>query len=105
MRRRFPLAYSAALAWHVDLPTYNIVAGSFLPIRAALTHADGIQPGATVAAVLATNPTVMCDIPDEYAGDDEGNVDVANLRRLYKGNARFDRPDYTPPKPDRPIPR
>lgn len=99
MRKRFPVAHSPARGYHVALPTYLMIDGSWLPITPTLIHRDGPLPAAAVAAVLALDPTVLVEIPNDYIDPLTGEIDVPRIRETYRRNPHYDRPDWTPPKP------
>lgn len=62
-RIRVALVFKGGV-WRPDLPSYQEVPGSYLPITPALIHAGGVLFGAAAAAVLALNPSVLVDVPD-----------------------------------------
>jgi len=127
MRRRFLITYSPGLGYHVDLPRFQMIPGTWRPIIAGGVNIPaGTHPGTgaptppSVADVCDGNGihhlvqpsdpriaqiTVECEIPDTYYGDDVGDIDLDNLRRIYAAHPRYDRADYLPPRPDRPIPK
>lgn len=83
MRRlRVKVKFAAILGYYVDLPTYQMVDGSWAPVTANLLTARGVIPGADPAAVLALNPTVEVDVPEEDCTR-AGAVDPASIKKRY----------------------
>jgi hypothetical protein len=126
MLRRFPLTFSPERGWHVALPTYAMIPGTWLPkiaggvpIPAHINSTTGAAVPAGVADVCDGNgihhrvqpndpriANLSCEVefPDDYFGNAAGDLDVANLRLKYKGNPLWDRADLVPPRPAVPIP-
>lgn len=104
MRKRVPLVYSAALGWHVDLPTYEMVPGSVQPFhRAGLIERGEVLPAAPVAGVLGLMPTVVVLLPDDWPMRADGQLDAPGLRAMYRGSRRgHGRADYQPPRIEEP---
>ncbi len=99
MRKRAPATYNAKTdTWHVDLPTYSIIPGTWQPITPDLIGDNGVHPTASPAKVLAKHPTVEVEIPDEWPLTADGQIDAERLRIMYRGHPRFGSDDFTPPK-------
>jgi hypothetical protein len=95
MRKRVKLQYSATRGWHVDLPSYRMIDGTFEPVTANLMHANGVLPGARVAAVLALGPTVEVEVPaaDCRSGDGAVEIDLQKIHARYPQWAKRAAPD------------
>lgn len=96
MRKRVPLTAAMKRGYYVDLPTYVIVEGSFLPVTSGKISAEGVLAKAQVTDVLALKPSVLVDLPDEWEVKD-GQLVAGALRKRYKEHAWFGSNDYTPP--------
>jgi len=78
--------------WHVHLPAYAMVAGSFQPIIAGKVHADGVFPNAVLTPAEEAQLTVEVEVPaDECTA--EGKLDKAKIRAKYRGQPKWDRLD------------
>jgi hypothetical protein len=97
MRKRVQLVWSPVNGWFVNLPTYQMIAGTWLPIRANLIHKDGAYPDTDPQAVLDLEPTVEVEIPDNFPLRTDGQADERKLRQQYKDHPTFGRGDYAPP--------
>lgn len=97
MRKRVRLHFTQDRGWHVDLPTFRIIDGSFLPVTKDIITSDGIPPKANPNDVAGLLPTVEVDIPDEYIADDGSGIDFAKIRAIHKGHPRWD-DDAKPPR-------
>lgn len=94
----FDPAAGVAGTWRVELPSYEMIAGTFAPIKAGLIHADGIEPGADPADVLALGPTVDVELPDYTPTDKKtGQLDLAALREMYPSDADVNAKDFASP--------
>jgi len=98
MRKRVKLRFSVELNWHVDLPTYTMVRGSLRPMIPNKTHADGVIVGVDPADPALSGLTVEVECPDDYADPTTGKIDRDRVQRKYRGNPKWDRPDWTPPE-------
>lgn len=94
MRKRFLLSFSKLHGWHVQIPSYSMVPGSFEPVTSGLVSVDGIESGAQPADVLALGASVLCEIPDDWAVDSSGDLDVVALRRLYRNHFFYGTLDF-----------
>lgn len=97
MRKRVKLSYTAQTGWHVDLPTYQMIPGTCLPIIAGKTTPDGVLPTANPADPALNALTVQIECPDDYADPTTQKINPSQVRRKYKGNPKWDRPDWIPP--------
>jgi len=85
-------------AYHVHLPTYMMVPGSWLPIIPGRVDKDGVlsmQPdGKPVVLTPAEHAQITCevDVPEDIV-DAQGRLDKAKIRAKYKGQPRWDRQD------------
>lgn len=84
MRKKLVLSYEAITnRFFINLPTYTMIPGTFGPVTTSLIFADGIHSGANVAAVLALNPYVECDFPDEYVTP-SGDLSASRIAAMYE---------------------
>lgn len=97
MLKRVPIAWDAQRGYHIDVPTYQMLAGTWLPIVKGMLHRDGAHPDANPADVLQQSPTVIALLPDDLELTPQGQIDKMHVARKYAGHGRFDHPDYTPP--------
>ena len=97
MLKRVLLSYEPARGYFVNLPTYQVIAGTFLPIQKGLMHRDGAYPNAEPTDVMALKPTVIVSAPIEDCMTDEGQVCRLKLSEKYQGNTLYDNADYQPP--------
>jgi len=85
-------------AYHVHLPTYAMVPGSWLPLIPGKIDKDGVlstQPdGKPVVLSPAELAQLTCEVlvPDDECND-QGQPDKAKIRQKYKGQPRWDRDD------------
>lgn len=98
MRKTLPLAHNDRFGWHVDMPTYAMVAGTFGPAVANVIHPHGIPHGTVPAEVLKHAPYVTVELPEDTPLDLFGNVDAAAMRHRYRGHPRFGSDTWHPPK-------
>lgn len=98
MLKRVALDFSSTRGYHVRLPTYTMMPGTFLPIIKGVIHADGAYPNAEPKDVLAVTPTVIVSIPDAYTLDSDGQLDKLAIIRTHEGHAIYGRYDYAPPR-------
>lgn len=98
MLKRVPLSWHAQIGWHVDVPTYFMIACTHLPIEPGMIHRDGVYPNADPADVLKLKPTVIVSLPDDECIGDDGQLCHMKMAEKYRGNPRFDSADYVPPK-------
>jgi hypothetical protein len=63
-RKRYRVVHKDG-SWKVDLPTYEMVPGSFLPVIAGKSTANGPLPGTAPNDPAMSGATVQVDIPDE----------------------------------------
>lgn len=98
MRKRFHLMVDANGSLRVDMPTYAMVPGTFLPIVAGVTHADGVAPGQAETAVATHAVSVLVEIPGDTPLMPQGMVDAATMRRRYREHHRFGSDTWTPPR-------
>jgi hypothetical protein len=91
MRKRLPITYTAQRGWHVALPTYQMIPGTFQPITKGLIDKDGVLAAADTTKVLTLTPTVEVDFPDEYMHDDLDGIDPGKIRNMYKDHPLWSR--------------
>jgi len=84
-------------SYHVDLPTYAMLAATFEPITNALLHAHGPYPDADPKDVMALNPTVIVDVPDDCCDHTTQTISPEKIRALYSNVPRFAHPDWKAP--------
>lgn len=77
-------------AWSVDLPTYQMVNGSFLPIIEGLIDEEGVLTEADPHDRRLKGLTCLVDVPDAYANGDGTAVDMDKLREIHRGHKRWD---------------
>lgn len=97
MLKRVPITFTDDRGYHVNLPTYFMIAGTFLPIEKDLIHRDGAYPNAEPADVMALKPTVIVSAPLEDCLTPEGQVCPVKLAEKYRGNDLYDHSAYVPP--------
>ena len=110
MRKRVPLWWSAARGYHVDLPSYDTVDGTFEPITPGVIDANGVllevynDSAGTAhsrpydpAKVLALAPSVELELPDEWFDEKGEFIGTAALREMYIEHMRFGDEFYVPP--------
>lgn len=98
MRKRTPLIFDAVLqTWHVDLPTYSIVAGSVLPIIPLKSDGNGVLNGVLPNDAALNALTCQVDIPDDTPLLPGGQIDAAAMQKRYKDHPRFGNPTWIPP--------
>jgi hypothetical protein len=99
MRKRAPLHYDKTTgAWTVDLPTFAMIPGTFLPIIKDKIDANGILLAFTEEDQARYHPTVEVEIPDHWPKNDTGELDHKKLRAMYTEHPRFGSKGWTPPK-------
>lgn len=93
MRRRVKLIYSAERGWHSDLPTYTMIPGSVLPVIPRVTTPDGVLAGVNPTDPRLATLTVDIDVPDALINQATGEIDIALIREVYRGNPLWDTDD------------
>lgn len=89
---------NGAPEYFVNLPAYSMVNGSFDPVVIGLIHADGIDPKADPAAIMALNPTVLCEVPASDLHPLTGKPSATIIGLRYREHAVFgDAKTYVPP--------
>lgn len=104
MLKTVPISYSPTRGYYVNLPTYNMVQGTWEPVTPNLLHANGAYPKADPMQVLALNPTCIVEIPDYIPMDESGNIDPVPFAEVYKNHPYFGTTHYTPPALTEPDP-
>lgn len=97
MLKRTPITYTETRGYHVALPTYQIIGGTFLPIKKGVLHKDGPYPNAEPADVMALKPTVIVMAPLEDCLTEVGQVCPVKISTKYQGHPIYDSADYQPP--------
>src|SRR6266699_3330525 len=97
MRKRVLLTRLPSGAWSVDLPTYNMIAGTHQPIVEELIHANGLYPKFTDEDLARLAPTVEVELPDDWPIKADGQLDAERLRAMYRDHPRFGAKAYIPP--------
>lgn len=98
MLKRFHLDNNETVGWHVDLPTYRMVAGSFLPLVTDVIGPHGIAHGNANDILSKHTPSVMVELPEDTPVLATGDLDVDGLRRRYRGHGRYGQTSWMPPK-------
>lgn len=93
MRKRVKVTYDATRGFHVDLPSYAMVPGTFEPVTPDLVAADGVLATAKVADALALGLTVEVDVPDEDCDCEKGAIDPKKIRARYRAWRQRAAPD------------
>lgn len=83
MRKRVAVVVDGAGRFAVDLPCYQVVPGSYLPVVAGLIGPDGPLPGAKPDVVLAKQCTVEVDVFGEVAAAFDGPQGVDAFSRTF----------------------
>jgi len=97
MLARVKLTHTVNRGWHVDVPTYSMIADSFLPIIPGKIDKNGPLATTNPADPALNAMTVQVECPDNYAHPITGKIDNPRIRAIYQGNPKWDRPDYIPP--------
>lgn len=97
MRRRLRLSYSTARGFYVDMPTYAMVPGTFLPVVAGVIDKDGPASGGDPTAIMGHNPSVEVILPDDVLLTVGGMIDAASIRHRYSSHHRFGLAAWNPP--------
>lgn len=97
MRKRMVLAHNERLGWHVDMPTYSMVAGAFSPVVPGVIHANGIDHPNPAQVIRDHAPSVEVELPDDTPMDLLGNVDAQVLRHRYRDHPHFGADTWQPP--------
>jgi len=85
-------------SYHVHLPAYVMVPGSWLPKIPDRVDGDGVlshaPDGKPVVLTPAEKAQLTCEVivPDNEV-DDENRLDKAKIRAKYRGQPRWDRDD------------
>ncbi len=98
MRKSVRLTRLQDGTWGVDLPNYNMIAGTHRPIVPKLIHADGLDPKFTDHDLARLAPMVEVEIPDNWPFTAEGQIDAEALREMYRDHPRFGAKDFIPPR-------
>lgn len=98
MRKRFPLCWTEAKGFHVDLPSYTMIAGTHAPLIKNVCHADGICPGVDPADVIAAGVSILVDLPESVPLTSAGQVDAPKLRKHYPSHCPHGDAGWKPPK-------
>lgn len=97
MLKRVPLSWDVQRGYHVNVPTYFMIACTHLPIKPGMIHRDGVYPNADPADVMRLKPTVIVSMPEDECVGEDGQLCHTKMAEKYRGNMRFDSADYEPP--------
>jgi hypothetical protein len=97
MRKRVRLTRDPNDVYTVDLPSYAMIPGTWRPVIPNKTTPDGVLPTTNPSDPVLNALTVEVECPDDYANPTTGRIDRDRVRTKYKGNPKWDRPDWTPP--------
>jgi hypothetical protein len=93
MRSRQPLFWSKDRSWHVDLPTYAMIADTLEPVIPGLTDKNGVLIAADPKDPQLAQITVLVEHPDEYADENTGLLSPFQIRRHHREHPEWDNPD------------
>jgi len=85
-----------SLGYHVHLPTYTMVPGSWQPLIPDKVDKDGVLAkmpdgkDVELSAAEKAQLTVDVDVPDDEV-DDQGRLSLEKIRVKYRGQPRWDR--------------
>lgn len=97
MLKRFAVSWDAERGFHIELPSYRMVTGTWAPVTNGLIHADGVVPGAKVAAVMALNPSVEVELPGDTPTTKAGELDAVAMRVMYADHPKYGHRNFAPP--------
>lgn len=97
MLKRLALSYSDTLGFHVDMPSYSLVPGSYLPLVADIIGPHGPLSGQDAALIKSHAPSVVVALPDHTPTDLLGHIDGAAIRRRYSAHSHFGSDSWSPP--------
>lgn len=97
MLKRVDLTWNLQRGWHVNLPTYFMIACTHLPIEKGMVHRDGVYPDADPVDVLKLRPTVIVSMPEDECIGEDGQICRLKIAQKYAGNDLYDNADYAPP--------
>src|SRR6266702_118260 len=97
MLKRAPIAKLPTGAWGVDLPTYQMLPESFLPVTPGKISPNGLVANFSDADLALLAPTVLVEIPDNWPIDDTAHLHTEKRRALYKQHPRFGSRNWRPP--------
>lgn len=97
MHKRIAISWDVVRGYHVDLPTYQMIGRTWLPLQKNLLHEDGAFPQADPKDVMALKPTVIVMIPDDECVNAEGQICRLSTSKKYAGHPVFSSGDWTPP--------
>lgn len=89
MELRVNLTYERS-RYRVDLPSYKIVPGTFLPLNGEVIRADGISNLASPEEVMLLGPSVVVIVPDDECTD--FGLCPIKMRYKYRGQLAIDNP-------------
>jgi hypothetical protein len=98
VRKRLPVSWDRARGFHVALPTYMMIPGTWQPVTPGLVHENGAEPSAKPADVIALDVSVLCDFPDADAHPLTGQPSDLVIMTRYENHSVFGGGEYVAPK-------
>lgn len=86
MRKQLRVIHSADRGWHIDLPTYQMIAGTFACDHPDICTPDGINLDIAPDDPRTATLTVIADIPDEYISGRTNDIHPPTIARLHAGH-------------------
>ena len=75
--------------WRVDLPEYNMVPDSFLPVIEGITTSNGVLPGVDPDLPALASLSCLVDVPERIIDPQTGDLDIGAINALYRGNPQW----------------
>lgn len=82
----------------MDLPQYTMIPGTHDPIKKGVCHADGIDPKADPADVIALGVSVLVEIPEAVPFTSKGEIDTKKLAKRYPSHCPHGDAGWKAPK-------
>lgn len=95
MQRRVRVRHDGQ-KFFVDLPQYNMIPGTFLPVIAGVTTTDGVLPKVDPNNPHLNGLSVVVDIPSRILDPATGKIDKAKINLLYRGQPKWGDVTYDP---------
>ena len=89
MRKRLYIQWSETLGYHVPLPTYVMVPGSFRSNNAALITPHGVTKDADPQRVIAAQTSVECEIPDQYCDPHTRRLEMHRVADAHRNLSQW----------------
>lgn len=83
-------------SFRVDLPDYEMIPGTFLPIIPDVIHQDGVFPTIDPADPRLRGMSVEVHIPSVLCDPDTGEFSLKCMRERHYKHLKWGNPDYSP---------